>query len=76
MTIDIGYVIITVLGIKPLNRERKTAMSQFEIYYRDLNRNAQERYLEFQHVQSIRELNVDLAPLSILEYEENGYENE
>lgn len=52
-------------------------LESFEIYYRDLNEEAKERYLKFQRVEDESELNADLCPLAIVdvefeEDEENG----
>lgn len=45
-------------------------MNTFEIFFRDLTPEAQQRYLEAAGVTSADELNADLAPLAILSFEE------
>jgi hypothetical protein len=43
----------------------------FKIYYRDLNEDCKKRYLEFQKVSDVSELNEDLAPLAMIDVEDN-----
>ena len=45
-------------------------MKHFEIWFNDLNMEAQKRYLEFQGVSNPEELNPDLAPLAIIDLEQ------
>ena len=47
-------------------------MATFEIYYNDLHEEAQGRYLEFQGVEDLSELNAELLPLCILERSDDG----
>lgn len=42
-------------------------MSLFEIYFGDLNEDAQKRYLEFEGVGDPAELNAEYSPICILE---------
>jgi len=42
-------------------------MSLFEIYFDDLNPDAQKRYLRFEGVEDPSELNAEYSPLCILE---------
>jgi len=42
----------------------------FEIFYRDLNDDCKRRYLEFQRVSDVSELNEDLAPLVMIDVED------
>ena len=42
-------------------------MSLFEIYFDDLNEDAQKRYLEFEGVDDPAELNTEYSPISVLE---------
>lgn len=42
----------------------------FEIYFSDLNEEAQKEYLEFQGVESAEELNTDISPIAIIENED------
>lgn len=42
-------------------------MSLFEIYFSDLNEEAQRRYLEFEGVEDPAELNAEYSPVSVLE---------
>ena len=42
-------------------------MSLFEIYFHDLNPEAQKRYLEFEGIDDPSELNAEYSPLCILE---------
>ena len=42
-------------------------MARFEIYFNDLNEEAQERYLKAQGVESHWDLNADICPLAIKE---------
>jgi hypothetical protein len=42
-------------------------MTSFEIFFADLNEEAQKRYLEFQGVSSPEDLNADLAPIAIVD---------
>ena len=44
-------------------------MESFEIYFHNLNEQAQKEYLAFQGVDSPDELNEDLAPLAIIDKE-------
>lgn len=46
------------------------ATKQFEIYYRNLNKEAQYRYLNFAHVESLADLNHEIEPLAIIEIED------
>jgi len=41
----------------------------FELYFRDLNEDAQQRLLEFYGLQSPEEGNLDITPIAILETE-------
>ena len=41
-------------------------MKTFEIYFNDLNANAQERYLKFQGVSDASELNWETCPLALI----------
>ena len=57
---------------KRFNEEDLKGMGElesFEIYYRDLNEEAKERYLKFQRVENESELNDDLCPLAIVDVE-------
>jgi hypothetical protein len=45
-------------------------MKSFEIWFKDLNPDAQKRYLEFHGVSSPEELNEDLAPITFIDLEE------
>jgi len=45
-------------------------VKSLEIYFRDLNPDAQKRYLEAAGVKSAAELNADLAPIAILDFAE------
>lgn len=45
-------------------------MKSMEIYFRDLNPDAQKRYLEAAGVKSAAELNADLAPIAIVDFAE------
>lgn len=42
-------------------------MSLFEIYFHDLNEEAQKRYLKFKRVSNPSELNLDVVPICIIE---------
>jgi hypothetical protein len=42
-------------------------MSLFEIYFSDLNEEAQRKYLEFQGVEDPAELNAEYSPICVLE---------
>jgi hypothetical protein len=44
-------------------------MESFEIWYKDLNPEAQKRYLEYNKVEDPEDLNPDLAPLAIIEHD-------
>jgi len=45
-------------------------MKSFEIYFQDLNEDAQKRYLEFQGVSDPLDLNPTLAPIAIIDKED------
>jgi hypothetical protein len=45
-------------------------MKSFEIWFKDLNPDAQKRYLEFQGVSRPEDLNEDLAPIASIDLEE------
>lgn len=44
----------------------------FEIMFDDLNKEAQEQFLEFQGLDSPEDGNYDIVPLAIVELEEEG----
>jgi hypothetical protein len=50
------------------------ATRTFEIYYRDLNDDCKARYLAFQKVDDVSELNEDLAPLAMIDIEDRPEE--
>jgi len=44
-------------------------IQMFKIYFNDLNKEAQKRFLEFHNIKSTEELNTNCIPIAILEYE-------
>ena len=44
----------------------------FEIYYEDLNSNAQKNYLKFAEVENAEELNHEYIPIAIIEIDTEG----
>jgi hypothetical protein len=54
----------------PIERTDMKTMKTFEIYFQDLNIDAQKRYLEFYGVKSISELNQDCIPIATIDSEE------
>jgi hypothetical protein len=46
-------------------------MALFEIYFADLNDEAQKRYLEFEGVDDPSELNAEYSPISVLERDDD-----
>jgi len=50
-------------------------MKSLEIYFKDLNSEAQKRYLDAAGVTSAEELNADLAPIAIIDFAEEETED-
>jgi len=46
-------------------------MRSFELYFNDLSAEAKKKYLKFQRVSDASELNADLAPLAIIDLEDD-----
>ncbi len=44
-------------------------MKQFEIFFDDLNQDAQKRYLEFMNMEKKEDGNFEICPLAIIEYD-------
>lgn len=45
-------------------------MKKFEVYFSDLNKDAQKRLMELVKIEDSKEMNWDIYPLTILEFDE------